>query len=209
MLNNSLVIILCFILFQVSRKFGSEHNELFFIWIVLTVYTFNSLLNYWVFPIFWLSASWRLFQKRVVRTNLDTCIYVFITITGSIPHWWTSSPLEYHRDDPPSSKCFCLLDIYLFLKLRFSSLKLCDFSRFWFSYSQTFLNYLDCQSFDFRAHDTGYCKNVSCALNLISTFLSIKDEFVWNSLYRKCNMGVFVFVRISSKFFLMSTGHGK
>jgi hypothetical protein len=28
-------------------------------------------------------VRWRLFQKRVVCTNLD--IYVFITITGSIP----------------------------------------------------------------------------------------------------------------------------
>jgi hypothetical protein len=40
-------------------------------------------------------------QKRVVLTKFD--IYVFITITGSIPLLGTISPRGYHS---PSSQCF-------------------------------------------------------------------------------------------------------
>ena len=40
----------------------------------------------------------------------------------------------------------------------------------WFTCSQTFLNDLAFQPFDFEVPDEGYSRNAVCALNVISTF---------------------------------------
>jgi len=47
----------------------------------------------------------------------------------------------------------------------------------WFSCSQRFKNYLAFKYLALSVPDEGYSRNISCTLNLISTFLLLNVEF--------------------------------
>jgi hypothetical protein len=152
-----------------------------------------------------------LFQKRVVRTIFDIC--VFITITASI-----SSPRGYHS---PNSHCFGIdTDMLYYRNVHFlnnvsitnvllslrhwrplSSLSIL-FRRFgWLSCLGALVYLLPIRVLiivlsillTLNVSDEGYSRNVSCALNMISTFFSCT---YWNIM--------FVFLKIVKKSDLQS-----
>ena len=102
-----------------------------------------------------------LFQKRVMRTKFDIC--VFITITTSIP-----SPRGYHQ---PNSHCFRTDTDMLYYR----NLYIGNLCRFWLSCLSALVYLLLIRFLIIvlsSVSDEGYSRNVSCALNMICTFFS-------------------------------------
>ena len=75
-------------LYCIHIRTGMENKSIFGMW--ESIHTFAYFCNWFVcYIVFDLeSNSWKLFQKRVVRTKLDiyVCIYYHC--------WWTISPRE-------------------------------------------------------------------------------------------------------------------
>ena len=99
-----------------SLKLQSRDQNLIWIW---WIFMRKSTINFWmwllpktcelfVFPVFWLSAWWRLLQKRFVHTKLDVCVFIKYTIVVFywlyiesrfvvISFWWAVGCLTSRR----------------------------------------------------------------------------------------------------------------